>query len=77
MKKKEFLERFQEELEIEETEIKFKTVIKNLDEWDSMGAMILISFVTNEFNVTLNAEDINSLTTIQSLIERIGLEKFN
>jgi len=77
MKIADFIERFVEELEIEDTVVTVETNIKGLDEWDSMTAMILIGFVSNEFKVTLNADDIKALTTVQSLIERIGLEKFN
>jgi acyl carrier protein len=42
-----------------------------------MGAMVLIGFVSNEFDVLLNPEDIKEMTTIDSLIERIGPDKFN
>lgn len=77
MKIADFIESFVEELEIEETKVTVGTNIKDLDEWDSMAAMILIGFVSNEFKVTLNADDIKDITTVQSLIERIGLDKFN
>ena len=53
------------------------TSLQDLDEWDSMGAMILIGFVSNEFDVTLTSDDIKAMTTIDSLMERIGAEKFN
>lgn len=72
-----FIENFVEELEIEEIVVTVDTNIKDLDEWDSMTAMIMIGFVSNEFDVTLSADDITAITTIQSLIERIGLDKFN
>ena len=77
MKIANFIERFVEELEIEDSVVTIETNIKDLDEWDSMTVMILIGFVSNEFKVTLNADDIKVLTTVQSLIERIGLAKFN
>lgn len=77
MKAEEFLERFIEELEIEDTEVTVETIIKDLDEWDSMTAMILIGFISNEFEVTLTADDIQALTTIQSLMDKIGKDKFN
>lgn len=75
MKKSVFLSKLQEELEFE-TELTETTNIKDLEEWDSMGAMVLIGFVSDEFGIILNAEDIKSITTINSLIERIGLDKF-
>jgi acyl carrier protein len=77
MKITDFIESFVEELEIEESEVTTDTNIKDLDEWDSMGAMILIGFVSNNFQITLNADDIASLSTIQSLIDKIGPDKFN
>ena len=77
MKIEDFIEQFVEELEIEETEVSVDTNIKQLEEWDSMAAMMLIGLVSNEFKITLNADDIKALTTVQSLVERIGVEKFN
>jgi acyl carrier protein len=67
------ISKLQEELEFE-TELTETTNLKDLDEWDSMGAMVLIGFVSEEFGVTLNADDIKAMTTINSLIEKIGLE---
>ena len=76
MKTNEFILGLAEELEIE-TSIENTTNLKDLDEWDSMAAMILIGYVSNEFGVTLNAEDLKDITTLDSLIERIGIDKFN
>ena len=76
MKKQEFIKHLAEELEFE-TEFTLDTNIKNMDEWDSMSVMILIGFVSDTFNVTLNNDDISLLTTFGSLTERIGKEKFD
>ena len=76
MEKSVFLSRLQEELEFE-SEFEINTNIKDLEEWDSMAAMVLIGFVSDEFGVTLNADDIAAITTIESLIEKIGQGKFN
>ena len=75
MKKQDFIKELSEELELE-TVVTIASSIKDLDEWDSMGAMILIAYVSDNFDVTLNADDIESITTFNSLIERIGKEKF-
>jgi acyl carrier protein len=75
MNTKEFILGLQEELEIETT-LQNSTKLKDLDEWDSMTAMLLIGYVSNEFGVTLNADDLKNITTVDSLIERIGVEKF-
>lgn len=76
MKKDDFISGLQEELEIETT-LETTTNLKDLEEWDSMAAMLLIGYVSNEFAVTLNADSIKNITTIESLIEMIGLDKFN
>ncbi len=75
MKKEEFIEQLSEQLELE-TVVTLDTSIKDLDEWDSMCAMILIAYVSDNFDFELNAEDIESLTTFNSLIEKIGEAKF-
>ena len=64
MEKSVFLSRLQEELEFE-SELEIKTNIKVLEEWDSMAAMVLIGFVSDEFGITLNADDIAAITTIE------------
>jgi len=75
MTKQEFLVSLQEELEFDVL-FESTTSLKDLEEWDSMGAMVLIGFVSNEFNVILNPGDIKEMTTIDSLMVRIGLDKF-
>jgi len=76
MEKSVFLSRLKEELEFE-SELEINTNITDLEEWDSMAAMVLIGFVSDEFGMTLNADDIAAITTIESLIEKIGQDKFN
>tara|TARA_B110000046_G_scaffold183827_1_gene220831 strand:- start:583 stop:813 length:231 start_codon:yes stop_codon:yes gene_type:complete len=76
MNKQKFIAELSEELLIE-TDVTLDTKFKELDEWDSMGAMMLIGYVSDNFEVILNADDIDSLTTIQSLIQKIGNEKFS
>ncbi len=76
MTNKEFCEGLVEELELE-VEIDTNTNLKELDEWDSMAAMILIGYVSNEFGITLNADDLKEITTVDSLINKIGQNKFN
>jgi acyl carrier protein len=76
MKKNEFIIKLKEELELE-SDINFMTDLKALDEWDSMTAMVLIGFVSDNFGLTLTAEDIKQMTNIDSLVTRIGKEKIN
>lgn len=75
MNKQDFVTQLAEELEVE-VDVTLETALEELDEWDSMGAMILIGFVSDNFNITLNADDIEVMTTFESIVERIGVENF-
>jgi acyl carrier protein len=76
MKKDEFISKLKEELELE-SDITANTELKELDEWDSMTAMVLIGFISDNFGLTLTAEDIKQMSTVDSLIEKIGTEKIS
>lgn len=76
MTKNEFILMLQEKLEIEQI-LDGKTILNNLEEWDSLAAMTLIALVYEEFSIKLTVEDINSLTTVDSIIDKIGVTKFN
>jgi acyl carrier protein len=76
MKRDEFILKLKEELELESA-IDFNTDLKGLDEWDSMTAMVLIGFISDNFGLTLTADDIKQMTSVDSLIIKIGIEKIN
>ena len=76
MKRDEFILKLKEELELEST-IDFTTDLKELDQWDSMTAMVLIGFISDNFGITLTADDIKQMTSVDSLITKIGIEKIN
>ena len=75
MTKDEFIQNLIEELELE-TSITMFTKFKDLEEWDSMGAMVLIGYVSDNFGLILTGKDIENLTDVQSLIDKIGSDKF-
>ncbi|RZF58883.1 acyl carrier protein [Sphingobacterium corticibacterium] len=76
MEKQEFLKNLQEVLEVEQT-LTVETNLKDLDEWDSMTAMLLIGYVSDEFGVTLTGDNIGEISTVQSVIDFIGESKFS
>jgi len=75
MNKQAFLLEIREALEIE-TILLEDTNLKELEEWDSMTAMMLIGYVSEVFDTELTPKDILNLTTVRSLILKIGEEKF-
>lgn len=75
MNKQDFILQLREQLELEST-LDENTNFKKLDEWDSMNAMVLIGFVSENFSVDLTAKDIEKIDTVADLIDRIGEGKF-
>ena len=72
MTKEEFIENLKEELEIE-SNIDEGTVLQDLEEWASLSQMVVIGFAKNQFGVKLTGDDVESLTTIKSLMDKLGL----
>jgi acyl carrier protein len=75
MTRQDFYKILKQELELG-VELSGNSNLKELDEWDSMTAMVLIGYVSGEFNVTLTANDLEALTTLDSLVSKIGEDKF-
>jgi len=78
MTKHDFLEHLKELLEAEDIDLSEDTELKNstLFEFDSITVMTLVALIHEKFNKKFSAKQINSVTTIQSLIDLIGLDNF-
>ena len=75
MEKRQFLQILKDELEFE-VDLDFSTNLHELEEWDSMSAMVLIGFISDKFGKTLTGENLKNIISINGLIEYIGVEKF-
>jgi len=63
-----FLENFSEILEDTQIDSLFlDTEFKNLDEWDSMTMLMLISVFDEKYGVEVSASEINKLNTLSEL----------
>lgn len=51
--------------------LKPESSFRELKEWSSMHALILIALVDTEYNVTLNGNDLRSITTVNDLHQMI------
>lgn len=65
-----FLQKLQDELEIE-SPLTFDTELKQLDEWSSFTTLMLIGFAERSFSVLLTIQDIEEMTSIESLVQRL------
>ena len=72
MELKEFIEHFAEQFE--ETPVESfmaETVFKDLDEWSSLMALVIIGMVDEEFGVVLKGEAIRNSQTIEDLYKQV------
>lgn len=68
MEIKEFIEKFAEQIEVEDVEnLKPETEFRNLDEWSSLAVMMIIAFYDDEFDKQIGESAINGCKTIEDL----------
>lgn len=72
MKIEDFIAKLEEEYEdIAPGSLKPQSVFREVFEWSSINALILIALVKTEYDVTINAEDIATSKTINDLFRII------
>jgi acyl carrier protein len=68
MKIEDFIARIEEEFDdIEPGTLKPESVFREVFEWNSINALILIALVKTEYDVTINAEDIANAKTVKDI----------
>lgn len=77
MKKKEFIDQLVSFCEFEGSDFDFNTILKSIDNFDSLRILTLIAFVDKNFNIRISYQQISNLTDFNSLIRLIGEEKFD
>ena len=55
--------------------LKPETSFRELKEWNSMHALIIIALIDTEYGVTLEGEDLNSASTVQDLFTIVQRKK--
>ena len=72
MEIKDFIEKFAEQFdETDISEFKPETVFHDLEEYTSLNALSIILMVDEEYNVTINGNDMQSCVTIQDLFNLV------
>lgn len=73
MNKEEFLKGFQEQFEdTDPSLITFETKYKELEEWSSMMALMIIAYVDESFSGTLTGDDFKKTETVEDLYNIIS-----
>lgn len=72
MELKDFIENFAAQFDdTEASELNGNTVYKELEEWSSLIALSVIAMVDEEYDVTINGDDIRNTNTIEDLFNAV------
>jgi len=72
MTREEFLIEMQDVLQTEE-ELTFETVLKELEEWDSLSVMATMAFLDKSFGVKTSMADYINMNTVEDIAVKAGL----
>jgi acyl carrier protein len=72
---KDLIDKLEVEFALPEGTLKADTGFRDIPEWGSMHALIIIAVVDTEYNVTLNGEDLRKAATIKDLYDIIQKKK--
>lgn len=76
MNTSEFIEILIEDLELEDVDLTPNTDLTELDEYDSLAVMSIIAIADEHFETKLTAGQLADITTVKSLMNLIGSDKF-
>jgi len=68
MEKKDFIEKFEQIFDdVTPGTLNENTIFREIEEWNSLMALALIAMVDDEFDVSLNGDNIRNSNTIEDL----------
>lgn len=68
---KEFIEHFAEQFDELNSELTPETNFRQLDEWSSLVALLVITMVDEEYGIVLPPEEMRKTNTIQELFDLV------
>lgn len=60
--------------EVEQGSITKDTVFRDIDEWSSLLALVVIAMVDEEYEVKLTGDDIRTSVTVKDLFDKISVK---
>ena len=78
MKTEDFINELKDALEIEDEDqkITLKTNLKDLEEYDSLSVLSIITMIDKNFGKQIPSSDFAKITTVGTLMELIGKKHF-
>jgi acyl carrier protein len=60
--------------EVEPGSIKAETIFRDLEEWSSLIALVVIAMVYEEYDIKLTGDDIRTSVTVKDLFDKISVK---
>lgn len=67
-----FLKNIKDQFENQEVSIQIDDKLTEIEGYDSMTALMIISMLEEEYNLLISADDLNEETTVKSLYKKIS-----
>ena len=67
-----FLKKIKEQFENQQVIIQIDDKLSEIEGYDSMTALMIISMLEEEYNLLISADDLNDETTVKSLYKKIS-----
>jgi len=66
-----FFKKLAELLGVEADEVQADSALDSFDEWDSLGALTVVSMIDEDYGVTVLSEELARLSTVGELWQRV------
>lgn len=73
--KDQFIAVLQEALELEDQEVQLGDAFRDYDEWDSLAQLSLIALIDENFEVTIEDSEFETLETVEDLLNAVMAKK--
>ncbi len=60
--------------EVEAGSINENTVFRDIDEWSSLLALVVIAMVDEEYDIKLTGDDIRTSVTVKDLFDKVSVK---
>ena len=77
MNTSDFLRLLADAIELEEGDLAEDTDLASLEEYDSLAFIAIVALVDQHFQVRIGEQELKAITTPRSIMEMIGIERFD
>ncbi len=66
-----FINLFEETLDLSAGSVKSKTKFRDLPEWDSLSVLSVLAMINDEFDITFSRKEFSEMKTVKQIFDNI------